>query len=282
VIDQFHGIPFFTPVYVRVKKLAFIHEVTKEVWKTNQLPKPLNAIPALLGELIEKIIFRLFYRNTKFMTVSKSTKDDLLSFGLESNKVKIIHNGLHSIKLPKVKKEKKITILYLGALARDKGTEDIFTLFNKLKSKHNNWQFWIAGRGAENYINHLESMKHVKYFGFVSEKKKFELLKRAHIFVNPSIREGWGLTNLEASSQGTPVVGFKVQGLKDSVMHNKTGVLVRKNNLKELEKAVEDLIKNRAKYKKLSTNAKKWSKKFTWEKSGRASHRLLKEIVSTS
>src|SRR3989344_3656213 len=33
VIDEFHGIPFFTPLYVRSRKLAFIHEVAKEVWK---------------------------------------------------------------------------------------------------------------------------------------------------------------------------------------------------------------------------------------------------------
>lgn len=33
VIDQFHGLPFFTPLYVRSQKLAFIHEVTKDVWK---------------------------------------------------------------------------------------------------------------------------------------------------------------------------------------------------------------------------------------------------------
>ncbi len=41
VIDQFHGIPFFTPFYVRSKKIAFIHEVAKEVWRLNSLPKDL-------------------------------------------------------------------------------------------------------------------------------------------------------------------------------------------------------------------------------------------------
>src|SRR3989344_6246530 len=57
VVDQFHGIPFLTPLFVRVKKMAFIHEVAKEVWWLNSWQKPLNLIPAIIGFIFEPLIF---------------------------------------------------------------------------------------------------------------------------------------------------------------------------------------------------------------------------------
>jgi hypothetical protein len=37
VVDEFHFIPFFTPLYFRGKKLAFIHETAKELWFENRM-----------------------------------------------------------------------------------------------------------------------------------------------------------------------------------------------------------------------------------------------------
>src|SRR5258706_4671434 len=82
VIDQFHGIPFFTPLYVKVKKLGFIHEVAKEVWWLNPWPKPLNLIPGILGSLLEPLIFKLLYRQIPFMTVSQSATKDMVKLGI--------------------------------------------------------------------------------------------------------------------------------------------------------------------------------------------------------
>src|SRR3990170_217949 len=32
LIDEIHGLPFFTPIYARIPKIAFIHEVAREIW----------------------------------------------------------------------------------------------------------------------------------------------------------------------------------------------------------------------------------------------------------
>src|SRR3989344_5046220 len=93
VIDQIHGIPFFTPLYVRSKKIAFIHEVAKEVWFMNPLKWPLNIIVGFVGKFFEPLFF-LFYKNIPFFTVSDSTKDDLVDFGIHIEKISVIHNGL--------------------------------------------------------------------------------------------------------------------------------------------------------------------------------------------
>ena len=49
VIDQFHGLPFFTPLYIRIPKLAVIQETAGKVWFLNHLPWPLNWLVGING-----------------------------------------------------------------------------------------------------------------------------------------------------------------------------------------------------------------------------------------
>ena len=138
VVDQFHGIPFFTPLYVRTKKLAFIHEVTKEVWKLNPWSWPFNIIAAFVGEIFEPMIFKL-YKKVLFMTVSNSTRSDLITWGIPRDQITVIHNG---VKIPKItnnfKKENKKTLIFLGALSRDKGVEQALKVFQLIEPL-NHW-----------------------------------------------------------------------------------------------------------------------------------------------
>jgi glycosyltransferase involved in cell wall biosynthesis len=49
----------------------------------------------------------------------------------------------------------------------------------------------------------------------------------AWLLMHPALIEGWGLVVAEAAIRGTPAVAFDVPGLRDSVMHGQTGMLVR-------------------------------------------------------
>jgi len=285
VVDHFHGIPFFTPLYVRSKKLGFIHEVAKEVWRLNPWPKPLNLLPWILGGLLEKFIF-LLYRRVPFITVSNSTRDDLLKWGISRKKISVIHNGIEKPKVDFVKKNKRKTAIYLGALAKDKGIEDALQVFRLLKDKKSGWSFLVAGRSDQHYNRFLSDFvrknnleKELEYFGFVSERKKYELLSKAHVLVNPSTREGWGLVNLEANSVGTPVVGYDVPGVRDSVVHNKTGILCKQKSPVCLAENADDLLNDNKRYERMNFNAKKWSAKFGWEKSVAKSLEIIENIV---
>lgn len=287
VIDEIHGIPFFSPLYIRVKKLAFIHEVAKEVWRLNPWPWPFNLIPAIVGTLLEPFIFRVLYHNLPFMTVSESTKEDLIKWDIPKEHIKVIHNGFKSQTLEKgVKKEDKKTLVYLGALSKDKGIEDALEIFKILEKKSNNWQFWVIGKAEVHYLEYLKSKVNkfnlenaVKFFGFVDESKKINLLARAHILINPSIREGWGLVVIEAASVGTPTVAYNVAGLRDSVVDGKTGILSDPNSQSAADK-IDYLLNNKSIYGELSRNCKSWSSKFSWDKASAESMNLIRNIAS--
>ncbi len=285
VVDQFHGIPFFTPLYVRKPKLAVIQEVAREVWFLNPLPQPLNWLIGTIGYLSEPFIFFL-YKRTPFMTASLSTQKDLLKFGIGKKKITIVPHGLIVIKpKPFPKKEKKQTLVFLGVLSKDKGIEDTLGCFQLLNEK-GNFQFWVIGKAeTKDYFNRLKRLASklgledkVKFWGFVSQKKKFELLTRAHLLLNPSVREGWGLVNLEANAMGMPVVAYCSPGLVDSVKDGQSGILCRRNSPENMAEEVFNLLNNQKKYNELQKGALDWSKNFSWQKSGKKSLDLIKKI----
>lgn len=285
VVDQFHGIPFFTPLYVRAKKLAFIHEVAKEVWKLNQWPDPYRKIPAILGPIFEPLVFKLFYKKVQFMTVSDSTRNDLIEFGIPTDKIKVIESGVILAlpdKLPE--KENKKTAMFLGAISEDKGIFDTLRVFSEIEKKEEGWQFWVVGKASpaldqktKSFADDLD-LKSVKFWGYVSEDKKFRLLARAHVLVNTSIREGWGLVNIEAAACGTPVFGYNVAGVINSVKDRKTGILVDKGNYEDLADEVLNLIDSEERYKKMQREAKRWARKFSWKKAKRESLELIESL----
>ena len=279
IIDEFHGLPFFTPLWAfGVKKIGFIHEVAQKVWALNPWPWPFNKIAGFFGMTVEPWIFKLFYTGIPFMTVSKSTKADLKAWGVKN--ITVIPNGVLLPKvLPKVPREKDYTLIYLSALAKDKGVEDAIAVFNVIQRQLPDTKFWIVGKSYPQYIKYLQSLcPQAKFWGFVSDKKKFELLARAHILIFPSVHEGWGLVIIEAGSVGTPTVAYKVSGIKDAIVHGRTGLMTDNQTPASLANLILELNKNKRLYSKLSRDAKKWSQKFSWIESIEKSTSLISRI----
>lgn len=286
VVDQFHGIPFFTPLFIKAKKLAFIHEVTKEIWGLNPLPWPFNRVSALIGEAFEPLVFKLLYKSIPFMTVSDSTRNDLIRWEIPKKNITVIHNGLSAPKKVNLfKKEKEKTLIFLGALNKDKGIEVALKIFGLISQiKKDKWKFWVVGKSAAGYLKILKLQsrklgieKKITFWGFVNAERKFEFLSRAHLAVNPSVREGWGLVVIEAASVGTPTIAFDVPGLKDSIKNNKTGLLSDQST-DSFAKKIEFILNNKDEYKRMCKNAYLWSKKFIWEDSAEKSIKLLTKV----
>ncbi len=283
LVDNFHGIPFFTPLYAFKPKIAFIHEVAKEVWFLNYLYFPLNYIFGLIGYILEPLVFRFIYGRISFITVSNSTKQDLMVWGIPEININVIHNGVIIHKVDQsISKDRVKTLMFLGEISIDKGTEDAIYVFSKLVREDKMGKLWIVGKGSPPYIESMKKLidklglkEKIKLWGFVSDKKKFELLKMSHILIHPSLREGWGQVVIEAAAMGTPTVGYNVAGLKDSILDGKTGLLAEINR-DDLIRKIEKLINDGELYKKLQANCIEWSKQFIWKKATDQSLRLVR------
>ncbi len=286
IVDQFHGLPFFTPLFVDKPKLAVIQETAREVWFLNPFPWPLSWLIGVLGYFGEPLIF-LIYKNIQFMTGSESAKKDVAGLGVPVKNITVIPHGVIVIKpANSVRKEKRFTITFLGIITKDKGIEDALRCF-ALLAKQKEIQFWIIGRfETEEYRKRILALiksmgldNKIKFWGFVDIKKKFELLRKSHLLVNPSIREGWGLVNIEANSMSTPVIAYSSQGLVDSVKNGKSGVLCKKNTPEEMARVIKLIFDDSLLFEKLQKGAVEWSSKFSWKYSSKQSLLLIKKLL---
>lgn len=287
VVDQFHGIPFFTPLYVRKPKLAVLQEVAKEVWFKNPLKFPLNLIIGFLGFILEPFIF-LFYRNTKFMVGSNSAKEDLIKFRILSKNIIIVSHG---VLLPKKIPDHKVTnpkiITYFGPLTEDKGIMDALKTFSIINLL-GNYKFYIIGRPeTDNYyrkviqkVNKYKLKEKITFYKRPNDKEKFEILSKSYLLINPSTREGWGLVNIEANAVGTPVVAYPSQGLVDSVKNGLSGIITKEKTPNCLASEIGKLVNDDLKYQKLSEGAKEWADNFNWGKSSKLSIKLINQTIN--
>lgn len=278
VIDEIHGLPFFTPFYVRERKIAFICEVASDLWF-----KMYGPIFGGIGRLIEIIYLRIIYRNVTFMTISKSSKEELIKNGVSKSKTHVLPMGINVPPIRDEREKEKIpTLLYIGRLSKAKGIEDALRTVNILKEKGQSIRLKIIGRGDKKYVDFLHTfckklniLSDVDFLGFVSEKKKFETISSSHILISPSIKEGFGLTIPEAGYMGVPSVVYNSLGLLDIVVDHKNGLICKKNTPEDLAKAIILLLQNTSLYKKLSDEARRESVKYDWDKTARIALQII-------
>lgn len=119
----------------------------------------------------------------------------------------------------------------------------------------------------------------ITFTGFVSENEKFTVYSQARVVVQPSVKEGWGLTAIEAQSCGTPVVCADSPGLREAVVEDKTGYHYPYGDIEALQKRITDLLDDDATWKRFSLEAEKWAQNFSWDASADKFEAILKSVV---
>lgn len=281
VIDEVNTIPFFTPLYVRGKKIAYVNQLAREVW-FYEFPLPFST----LGYLLEPLYLRL-YRNIPCMVISDSTKKDLLNLGIKKVSVFPMAADFKEEQKYLGSKEKDFTLLYVGRLVRSKRVLDVIEAFSLIAKSIPKSKLWIAGSGDQRYLKSLKDLSlnlgvenRVKFLGQVSQEKKYRLMNGAHLILVTSMREGWGLIVTEANALKTPAVVYDVPGLRDAVKHQVTGIICSQNSPTILSEEIINLHSNPPNYQRLQESAYNWSKKLTWENTGGQSLKILKEVVN--
>ncbi len=115
----------------------------------------------------------------------------------------------------------------------------------------------------------------------VDQAEKVGRLQRAWVAVCPSLKEGWGLTNIEANACGTPVVASNVPGLKDSVVDGDTGLLFEYGDTRKLSDHLAKVLSDANHREKLTKGGLNWASKFSWDHAADKTLELIEEIVAS-
>jgi glycosyltransferase involved in cell wall biosynthesis len=168
----------------------------------------------------------------------------------------------------------------VGRLKPYKNVDVIIKAFAQVYASYPKARLAIMGEGETweslvTLIHELGLKKAVTMYGKVSDEQKSTILSKSWAMLQPSMVEGWGITVIEANASGTPVIASNVPGLKDSILHGKTGVLVPPGDVDQFARCLIDFILHERYRLYLSQHAYIWSQQFSWEKSAQIFMKVL-------
>lgn len=221
----------------------------------------------------------------KIITVSENTKRDLIKFyGAKDDQVKVIHLGYRKLTVKDRKlKIKKPYFLFVGRLEKRKNLIRIIKAFAELKKdKEIPHQLILAGKPGYGYeqikcsIKDLGLENEIILPGYISDDDLPYLLKKADIFLYPSLYEGFGMPILEAMSFGIPVITSNISSMPE--IAGKAALLVNPKNSEEIAKAIWQILINKKLKENLIKKGREQIKKFSWEKCARETLELLESL----
>jgi glycosyltransferase involved in cell wall biosynthesis len=268
VIDEVNTMPFFTPLWAGIPTFMLIFQLAREVW-WYESPLPISAV----GYAIEPM-YLLGYRHTPVFTISRSTELDLRSLGFKGP-ITLIPIGIEKVASASRPKADTPTFLYVGRLAPSKRIEHMLRALAQFRQATGTGALWLVGSGSEGYqrslaklARHLSVEDNVRFLGRVSSQDKHRLMAEAHALLMTSVREGWGLVVTEANAFGTPAIVYDVPGLRDSVRHDSTGLVVPPQP-QNLSQAMIRLSSDPVLYARLAREAQSWSNTFSFDEAAR-------------
>ncbi|MEE3330174.1 MAG: glycosyltransferase family 4 protein [Myxococcota bacterium] len=265
VVECLNKLPFLSPMYSAAPVLGLSHHLFGTT-AFQQVPFPI----AVAVWAAEKAIPSVF-RGHPFITISDSSKSDLVARGVDEDRVSV---SLCGIRAPEVEARldvpRPMRVVYLGRLAHYKRVDVMLRALAELRPRFPDLEVVIIGRGPaqpklEQLAGEVGLAECTRFTGFVSDAERDELVAGARVCVCPSEKEGWGLTVIEANAVGTPVVAADAPGLRDSVRHEETGYLVRTGDVDGFAERIGSLLEEEASWRRMAEAALEWSSHFDWD-----------------
>jgi glycosyltransferase involved in cell wall biosynthesis len=134
--------------------------------------------------------------------------------------------------------------LFVGRLVRDKGVFDLVDAFALVNAEHPQWELWMVGPDEEGIQADLEVRgahlgASTRWFGPTHCPERY--MAAADVFVLPSYREGFGSVVIEAAACGVPCIAYRIDGVIDSIVEDRTGLFVEKGDVHGLSNSMKRL-----------------------------------------
>jgi glycosyltransferase involved in cell wall biosynthesis len=280
VVEDLNKVPLFSPWWTQSPVVLLTHHLFGGT-AFQAGPFPIAAATVILEQAIPRV-----YRNTPVIAVSESTKEDLVRRGLDAGRITVIPNGIDATYFtpdPERRAERP-TLVFLGRLKAYKRVDLVIEALHRLVADGLDVQLLVAGEGEEEHALRARAERlgvgdRVQMLGFLDEDAKRDLLRHAWLHVLTSSKEGWGISNLEAAACGTPSVASDAPGLRESVQHGRTGVLVPHGDVGALAEAIDGLLRDHESRERMGRQARTFAEGYTWQASSDAFETYLLRLV---
>lgn len=210
------------------------------------------------------------------ITISQSTKKEIIeTLNYPSEKISVAYPGVDRRFKPGEKKSKKFTIMFVGGLKQRKDPEFMLQVIAKLNRPEVEMVF--AGDGP---LRNKLTGHQVKVTGFINENDKPALYHQADVVVLPSVKEGFGMTLIEAGACGLPVVGNDTWSIPEIINDGVTGFLAHAEDVNDWAEKLTRLIKDNKLCRTMGLAARDYVKsKFTWENNIKVHLKVYENLI---
>ncbi|MEK7288036.1 MAG: glycosyltransferase family 4 protein [Elusimicrobiota bacterium] len=189
-------------------------------------------------------------RISRYEVVSEAVAAEIATIGIDKEKITVIPPGIDLDIWEKVRQQRNavlpkepMSVLMVGNYSSFKGHQVLLQAAVEVRRALPGTLFRLAGRDTEKLKPLVEKLNLGKNVELLGERSDVaDLLSLAHLFVMPSLMEGFGISLIEAQSAMVPAVASAVGGLKQIIKDGETGLLVPAGNPEALAQAIIRLL----------------------------------------
>lgn len=218
---------------------------------------------------------KLFQTGQLFIGVSNHICNKIKNLGCNENKIIRFAAGIKienfKFRETVIDVDQEIKLIHIGRLIEKKSPLLLIKAFKLVSDYYENklkLSLTIIGDGplqddTMKLIKQLNLNEKVKMLGAVKHDEIMNLLYESHIYTQHCVtaqngdQEGLGISFLEASATGLPIVTTNHNGIPDAVINYKTGFLVPEGDYQTMAKKIIELIENPDLAKKFGIQGRK-------------------------
>jgi len=265
VLEVQNGMPFLASWLTRSPVTVLVHHVHREQWSV------LGPVLAKVGWLLESRVAVLANRGNRYVAVSDVTRHELVGLGVRATDVTLAYNGMPPVpEYDAGERAEDPTLVVLSRLVPHKQIDHVIAALPALAEEFPGIRLRVLGNGwwADELRRQAAGLGandcSIDFLGHVSDRTKFEELSRAWVHVLPSVKEGWGLSIVEAGHTGTPSgADPPPRGGSAALRDGVTGLLA--SDEPDLRCRIAALLRDAHLRAELGQKAQVRAGEFTWE-----------------
>lgn len=218
------------------------------------------------------------------LTASQFTQNTLIENGIPAHRIRVVPYGVDTTAFVQRKKAPpttKFRIIFVGRMNQRKGLADLLQAVRLLKSQ--SIEVVLCGRG---YIDHniIQAYKdlNITVHEGLGISQLVQELHQSHVFVLPSLAEGFAHVILEAMATGLPIITTENTCGPDVIEEGKHGYLVPIRNPERLASVLNAAIAEPKVWFEMGRLAAVQARLFTWERFRQGIRDVYQEIVGTN
>lgn len=189
---------------------------------------------------------RALHGARKVIALSASLAGGAVRLGADPDRITVIPNGVDAKRFYPNGIPRESVLLFAGSLIERKGLRTLLAAMEQIHRRHPAHRLVLIGDGPER--SELESQaldfgigESVFFTGSLSPSEVARWMRRAELFILPSLEEGQGVALLEALASGTPCIAGRAGGIPE-VISPECGELVEPGNAQALANSISGLI----------------------------------------